>query len=90
MSDKDGDYCQVCGGISPGKVSTKRLLIGEAEIGINRLDEIVEEVRAMGLEDDAAIREELLQRAKKCNYVPSRRSEEYGEALLKEYRGRQH
>ncbi|MBI0581992.1 MAG: hypothetical protein JET69_03150 [Methanomassiliicoccales archaeon] len=86
MSDKDGDYCQVCGGITPGKVATKRVLINGAEIGIDKLDEIIDEVRGMGLSDDAAITEEILRRTRKFNYVPTKRSGEYGEALLKEYR----
>jgi len=86
MSDKDGDYCQVCGGISPAKIKTKRIIIGDAEIGINGLDEIINEVRAMDLGDDALIAAELLKRARKLNYVPTKRSAEYGEALLKEYK----
>lgn len=88
MSDKDGDYCQVCGGISPGKVRTKRIAIGGQEIGIERLDQILDEVRALGLVDDAAVISELLRRTKIYNYVPTKRSAEYGEALLKEYKGR--
>lgn len=88
MSDKDGDYCQVCGGISPGKVRTKRIAVGEQEIGIERLDAIMDEVRALGLGDDAAVTAELLRRTKVYNYVPTKRSAEYGEALLKEYEGR--
>ncbi len=87
MGGDEGDYCQVCGGISPAKVTTKRILVGGAEIGINKLDEIIETVRAMNLPDDAAITEELLRLAKKFNYVPTKRSAEYGEALLKAYRG---
>lgn len=82
----EGDYCQVCGGISPAKVTTKRILIGGAEIGINKLDEIIDEVRAMDLTDDAAIAGELLRLAKKYNYVPTKRSSEYGEALLRVYK----
>lgn len=84
----EGDYCEVCGGISPAKVTTKRILVGGAEIGINKLDEIIEAVRAMNLPDDAAVTEELLKLAKKFNYVPSKRSSEYGEALLQAYKGR--
>jgi hypothetical protein len=88
MSDKDGDYCQVCGGISPGKIRTKRIVIGEQEIGIERLDQILDEVRALGLADDAAVTGELLRRTKAYNYVPTKRSAEYGEALLREYKSR--
>jgi hypothetical protein len=86
MSDKDGEYCQTCGGISPSRIKTKRIIIDGAEIGINGLDQIIEEVRSLRLEDDASIAEELLRRTKKLNYVPSRRSAEYGAALLNEYK----
>lgn len=87
MSDKDGDYCGVCGGISPGKVTTRKIEIGGAEIGINKLDDIIAEVRALGLGDEGSIAEALLRAAKKYNYVPTKRSAEYGEALLKAYKG---
>jgi len=88
MSDKDGDYCGVCGGISLGKVTTRKIEIGGTEIGINKLDDIIAEVRALGLGDEGAIAEALLRAARKHNYVPTKRSAEYGEALLRAYRGR--
>ncbi len=44
------------------------------------------EVRALNLTDDAAIADELLKRVKKTNYVPTIRSKDYSEALLKEYK----
>jgi hypothetical protein len=88
MSDKDGDYCGVCGGISPGKVTTKKIEIGGTEIGINKLDDILGEVRALGLGDERSIAEALLRAARKYNYVPTKRSAEYSEALLRAYKGR--
>jgi hypothetical protein len=86
MSDKDGDYCQVCGGISPGKVKTKSILIGGQAIGIDSLDVIMDEVKALDLSDDEIITAELLKWAKIYNYVPTKRATEYGEALLREYK----
>jgi hypothetical protein len=85
-NDKEGAYCSICGGISPSQVTTKRILIGEKEIGIEKLDQIIDEVRGMNLSDDAAIRYELLRRTKASNYVPTKLSNEYGETLLKEYK----
>ena len=85
--DKDGDYCGICGGISPGKVKVRQIDINGKLIGIDRVDEIIEEVRTIGLTDDAAIIEEVLKRVRKTNYIPTSRTKEYGEALLKEYKG---
>lgn len=85
-SSKDGDYCMVCGGISPGKVTTRRITINGKEVGIDKLDRIMAEVRALHLSDDAAITDELLKRASKFNYVPTSKTRDYGEALLKEYK----
>ena len=84
--DKEGAYCNICGGISPGKVTVKQIDINGKLIGIDRLDSIVAEVRVMNLTDDAAIADELLKRVKKTNYVPTIRSKDYSEALLKEYK----
>ena len=84
--DKEGSYCTICGGISPAKITTKQIEIDGKLIGIDGIDEIISEVRGLGLSDDAATIEELLKRVKKSNYVPSSKSKEYGEALLKEYK----
>lgn len=84
--DKEGCYCQVCGGIRPDKILTRRILIDGKEIGIDQLDRIIEEVKRMNLPDETEIKEELLKRAKAINYVPTRMSKEYGEALLREYK----
>ncbi len=86
MSDKDGDYCQVCGGISPGKIKTKRITINGQEIGIDRLDIIMDEVEALKLSDDDAITAELIRWTRIYNYVPTKKAADYGEALLREYK----
>ncbi len=84
--DKDGYYCNVCGGIPPDKISIKRVLVDGKETGIDKLDWILAEVRKLNLSDDAVITEELLRRTKALNYVPTRKEKEYGEALLKAYK----
>jgi hypothetical protein len=85
-NENDGYYCTICGGIPPDKITTKRILVDGKETGINQLDWIVAEVRKLHLPDDSAITEELLKRTKALNYVPTRMTEKYGEALLNEYK----
>jgi hypothetical protein len=84
--DKDGYYCSICGGIPPDKIKTKKILIDGKETGIDQLDWIIEEVRKLHLTDDAAITEELLKRTMALNYVPTKKKEAYGAALLEDYR----
>ncbi len=83
--DKDGYYCSICGGIPPDKITTKRILVDGKETGIDQLDWIIAEVKKLGLIDDAAITDELLKRTKALNYVPTKKVQEYGKALLAEY-----
>lgn len=84
--EKDGYYCSICGGIPPDRIRTKRVLIDGKETGIEQLDWIVAEVRKLRLTDEAAIREELLKRTKALNYVPTKKTGAYSDALLAEYR----
>lgn len=84
--DKDGYYCSICGGIPPDKIKTKKILIDGKETGIDQLGWILDEVKKLKLADDNAITEELLKRTMALNYVPTRKKEVYGVALLAEYR----
>jgi hypothetical protein len=84
--EKDGYYCTICGGILPDKIKTKQVLIDGKETGIDQLDWILAEVKKLNLSDDNAITEELLKWTMALNYVPTRKKEEYGAALLGEYR----
>jgi len=84
--DKDGYYCSICGGIPPDKIKTKKILIDGKETGIDQLEWILDEVKKLKLADDNAITEELLKRTMALNYVPTRKKEVYGVALLAEYR----
>jgi hypothetical protein len=85
-NDQDGYYCTICGGIPPDKINIKRILVDGKETGIDKLDWILAEVRKLNLSDDAVIREELLKRTMALNYVPTKKTKEYGEALLLEYK----
>ncbi len=84
--DKDGYYCTICGGIPPDKISIRRILVDGKETGIDQLEWIITEVRKLNLSDDKVITEELLNRTKALNYVPTKKAMEYGVALLKEYK----
>jgi len=84
--DKDGYYCTICGGIPPDKIKTKKIMIDDKETGIDQLDWIIDEVKKLKISDDTAIREELLKRTKMLNYVPTKKAEAYGEALMVEYK----
>jgi hypothetical protein len=84
--DKDGYYCSICGGIPPDKIKTKMILVDGKETGIDQLDWILAEVKKLKLTDEAAITDELLKRTQALNYVPTKKKEAYGAALLVEYR----
>ena len=87
-NENDGYYCTICGGIPPDKINIKQILVDGKATGIDKLDWIIDEVRKLDLSDDTAITDELLKRTKVLNYVPTRMTEKYGEALLKEYKNK--
>ena len=84
--DKDGNYCSICGGIPPEKITTRRVMVDGRETGIDQLDFIFEEVRKLGLKDDSILAEEIMKRVRVFNYVPSKKKALYRDALLREYR----
>lgn len=64
----------------------KQSNIGGLPIGLIHVDEILKEVRSLGISDDEQLKEELLHRIKRKNYLPASGEEEYREALLREYK----
>lgn len=84
--DKDGYYCSICGGIPPDRITTKRVLIDGKETGIDHLDWIFAEVKKLNPDTDEAIAEELLKRVKEFNYVPTKKSGVYAQALVAEFK----
>jgi hypothetical protein len=88
-NEKEGDYCTICGGVRPDAIKIKTVLVDGKETGINQLDFIVAGVRDLHLENDAAIREELLRWANEFNYIPTKKKEAYAEALMREYKATQ-
>jgi len=85
MSSEDGDYCSICGGIPPDKITTKKIIIDGKATGIENLDFILENVRELNLTNDKEIVREIMVRVKKFNYVPTKKENLYADALLKEY-----
>ncbi len=86
MADKEGKYCQVCGGIVPTGSDVRKIVVDGKEIGITHLDEIFNHVLEMHLTGDTKIREELLKQVKAFNYVPTKKTEAYAAALVNEYK----
>lgn len=85
-NDKDGNYCSVCGGIPPDKIKIRQILIDGRETGIDQLDFLIHDVKNLHLSDDALVVQELMKRVKVFNYVPTKKTAQYAEALLKEYK----
>lgn len=88
-NEKEGDYCTICGGVRPDAIKIQTVLVNGKPTGINQLDFIVDGVRDLHLENDAAVRAELLRRASEFNYIPTKKREAYGDALMQEYKGTQ-
>ena len=84
--EDEGVYCTICGGMVGQAPGVRKVVIDGIETGITGLDECIAAVKAMGLADDTAIREALLVRLGKGNYIPTKKREAYGAALLEEYR----
>ncbi len=84
--EKDGKYCSVCGGIPPDEIKIRKIMIDGKETGIDQLGKILDDVSKISLEDEGMIMEELLKRVKVFNYVPTKKTDVYAEALMREYR----
>ena len=83
---KDGYYCTICGGIPPDQIKIRKIPIDGKETGIDRLDWILLDVAALGLTDEEKIADEMVNRVRRFNFIPSRKEAEYRKALLREYR----
>lgn len=86
MTDNEGAYCTICGGMVPaGMQDIKQITVDGNFIGINKLDFILEEVKKLNLSSNAEIIEEIMKRVCALNYIPTKRKEVYAEVLLNEY-----
>jgi hypothetical protein len=62
------------------------VLVGNTQVGLIGLKEIFEESKSQRRESESALKERLVEKAGKKNYIPSSIREEYGKALLREFK----
>ena len=62
----------------------KMIRVGADRIGIIGLERVFEEVRAQGVQSDERLKDELLARVRKNNYIPAAAVNDYAEALVDE------
>jgi len=64
----------------------KIIHVGDSEVGLFNLRKILRDVCHLGIEDETALKKELLQKIKEKNSISREREDLYAEALLREYR----
>ena len=79
-----GDEKPCCPAAAARRV--RRIRVDGYQVGIAELDGMVEEVFSLGLDDDDAIADALVERARVYNHIPQKAVEDYRAGLLEEYR----
>jgi hypothetical protein len=87
MVDDDENLGVPCCTLKATRGMTK-IQVGSNLIGIIEFPRIMDDVEAMGLEDEDQLRSHLLKEMKRYNYVPVKFEDEYADALLLEFRKR--
>ena len=85
MSDEEGDYCTVCGGMVPKAGNVRQITVDGKVVGINGLDQILKQVAEMGISNSVQVKETLIAAVKAANYIPTKKMGGYGDALYGEY-----
>ena len=85
-NEGDGQYCTICGGIPPDRITTKQVMIDGKATGIDHLDWIFAEVKKLEIANDTRLAEEILKRVQQFNYVPTKKMDVYAAGLLAEYK----
>jgi hypothetical protein len=62
------------------------VLLGNTQVGLIGLKEIFEDLKSKGGESDSALKEMLVDRASKKNYIPNSVREEYKRGLFREFK----
>ena len=62
------------------------VLVGTTQVGLIGLKEIFEELKSQRSESESALKEMLIERTGKKNYIPDSMKEEYGKALFREFK----
>ncbi|MBC7346909.1 MAG: hypothetical protein H5U00_05555 [Clostridia bacterium] len=73
--------CSCCGPPQAARI----IEVDGTQVGLIGLDEILAEVRSLGLTDEESIKQELLERVRRRNYVPPGDEPHYRKALWREY-----
>ncbi len=63
----------------------RMIQVNGVSTGINMLDEIIAEVKAMKISTDKDIREILLKKVRACNYIPNGAEDAYARAIVAHY-----
>jgi hypothetical protein len=63
----------------------KRIMVGNSMVGISHLDSVFAEVEELKLNDENRIKNELLVKIRKYNYIPPAAESEYSNAMYEEY-----
>lgn len=66
-------------------MSVRQIEIGGMPIGIEGIDEILEEAKNLGVKEEKELKKVLLEKVERRNYIPSDRNELYAQALYEEY-----
>ena len=85
-NEGDGQYCTICGGIPPDRITTKQVMIDGKATGIDHLDWIFAEVKKLEITNDTRLAEEIVTRVQQFNYVPTKKTDVYAGGLLAEYK----
>lgn len=85
MADDEGEYCTICGGMVPKGGNVRTIAVDGKDVGINGLDLILKSVAEMELHGPAEVKDALLSAVKAGNYVPTKKSGAYADALYTEY-----
>lgn len=85
-NEGDGQYCTICGGIPPDRITTKQVMIDGKATGIDHLDWIFAEVKKLEITNDTRLAEEILKRVQQFNYVPTKKTDVYVAGLVAAYR----
>ena len=62
------------------------VLVGNTQVGLIGLKEIFEELKSQRGKSEPTLKEMLLEKTGKKNYIPPSTKEEYGKALLREFK----
>lgn len=85
MADDEGEYCTICGGMVPKAGDVRMITVDGKEVGVNGLDLILKSVAETDLPGPVEVKEALFSAVKAANYIPTKKSDAYADALYAAY-----